>query len=58
MFTSKMRAFPGHESFDRIHLTAEGHRLFAEQLLQRSSARSVARDPVDRKHSESHSRRA
>ena len=31
--TSKMRAFPGHEPPDRIHLPAEGHRLFAEQLL-------------------------
>ena len=33
MFTSKMRAFPGHEPPDRIHLNSEGHRLFAEQLL-------------------------
>jgi len=33
MFASKMRAFPGHEPPDRIYLNAEGHRLFAEQLL-------------------------
>ena len=33
MFTSKMRAFSGHEPPDRIHLPAEGHRLFAERLL-------------------------
>jgi hypothetical protein len=33
MFTSKMRAFPGHEPTGRIHLPAESYRLFAEQLL-------------------------